>query len=155
TAQDTGAGKPVHRRKGSCSSWKPWPERCCAESRGPFLLPSRSRRRESASTSSARSRRRPETARPPLMCGIAGILSLDGTAAVDEAVLVRMRDTMRHRGPDGAANYISPDRQIGLAHRRLSIIDLSASATQPMPNEDETVWVTFNGEIYNHVALRR
>lgn len=61
---------------------------------------------------------------------------------------------MVHRGPDGGGNWISPDGRVGLAHRRLSIIDLSAAASQPMQNEDGTVWITFNGEIYNHVGLR-
>jgi asparagine synthase (glutamine-hydrolysing) len=65
-----------------------------------------------------------------------------------------MRDTMVHRGPDGGGNWISPDGKTGLAHRRLSIIDLSTAASQPMTNEDSTVWITFNGEIYNHVQLR-
>lgn len=88
------------------------------------------------------------------MCGIAGIFSLSESTTVDESILTRMRDTMIHRGPDGAGNWIAPHRKIGLAHRRLSIVDLSSVATQPMPNEDESVWVTFNGEIYNHLSLR-
>jgi asparagine synthase (glutamine-hydrolysing) len=89
------------------------------------------------------------------MCGIAGIYHWRRQDAVEESSLTRMRDTMIHRGPDGAGNWISPDRKIGLAHRRLSIVDLSASASQPMTNEDGAVWITFNGEIYNHLALRR
>ena len=89
------------------------------------------------------------------MCGIVGIYSVDGQGTVSEGVLRHMRDTMVHRGPDGGGMYIGPDRRIGLAHRRLSIVDLSDAAAQPMPNEDETVWVTFNGEIYNHAPLRR
>jgi asparagine synthase (glutamine-hydrolysing) len=89
------------------------------------------------------------------MCGIVGIYHYGASPRVDELTLTRMRDTMIHRGPDGAGNWIAPDGRIGLGHRRLSIIDLSAAATQPMANEDETVWVTFNGEIYNHVGLRR
>jgi asparagine synthase (glutamine-hydrolysing) len=88
------------------------------------------------------------------MCGIAGIYYYSSQRRVEQKDLTRMRDTMIHRGPDGGANWIAPDRRIGLAHRRLSIIDLSTAATQPMPNEDETVWVTFNGEIYNHLGLR-
>jgi asparagine synthase (glutamine-hydrolysing) len=88
------------------------------------------------------------------MCGIAGIFSFKATEAVDPSVLKRMRDTMSHRGPDGAGLWISTNGRIGLAHRRLSIIDLNTSASQPMPNEDDTVLVTFNGEIYNHRALR-
>lgn len=89
------------------------------------------------------------------MCGIAGIFRFRGERSVSHDVLTRMRDMMVHRGPDGAANWISPDASVGLAHRRLSIIDLSSAATQPMSNEDETVWVVFNGEIYNHLELRR
>jgi asparagine synthase (glutamine-hydrolysing) len=89
------------------------------------------------------------------MCGIVGIFSHSGRERVDPAVLTRMRDTMVHRGPDGAGNWISDDGRVGLGHRRLSIIDLSADAAQPMPNEDQRVWVTYNGEIYNHAGLRR
>ena len=61
---------------------------------------------------------------------------------------------MEHRGPDGAGNWISPDRHMGLGHRRLSIIDLSECAAQPMCNEDGSLWVVFNGEIYNHADIR-
>jgi len=88
------------------------------------------------------------------MCGIAGIYEYSRQRRVDEAVLTAMRDTMVHRGPDGAGIYVTRDASLGLAHRRLSIIDLSASAAQPMTNEDGTVWVTYNGEMYNHGALR-
>jgi asparagine synthase (glutamine-hydrolysing) len=65
-----------------------------------------------------------------------------------------MRDTMAHRGPDDSGSVILSDGRVGLAHRRLSIVDLSAAGHQPMTNEDGTVWVTYNGEIYNHVDLR-
>jgi asparagine synthase (glutamine-hydrolysing) len=65
-----------------------------------------------------------------------------------------MRDTMVHRGPDGGGVWISPDRKIGLGHRRLSIIDLSTIANQPMANEDGSIQVVFNGEIYNHAEIR-
>jgi asparagine synthase (glutamine-hydrolysing) len=88
------------------------------------------------------------------MCGIAGIYHYKRPQPVDEGILTRMRDTMIHRGPDGGANWLAASGRVGLAHRRLSIIDLSTAATQPMANEDETVWVTFNGEIYNHLGLR-
>src|SRR6202158_590309 len=89
------------------------------------------------------------------MCGIAGILTFKGGSfEVNALHLVRMRDAMSHRGPDGAVLFISSDRQVGLAHRRLSIIDLSSSASQPMANEDETLWTVFNGEIYNHAEIR-
>ena len=89
------------------------------------------------------------------MCGIAGIFGLDGTRSVDEGVLRAMGDSMAHRGPDGNGQWVSPDRRIGLAHRRLAIVDLSDSAAQPMSDMNESVWVTFNGEIYNHLGLRR
>jgi asparagine synthase (glutamine-hydrolysing) len=89
------------------------------------------------------------------MCGIAGTLVFrDSAFRVDEPYLTRMRDTMVHRGPDGGGNWISPDGRVGLAHRRLSIIDLSTVANQPMSNEDDSLWVTFNGEIYNHADIR-
>ena len=85
------------------------------------------------------------------MCGIAGILKLDPRETVEEARLKRMRDVLRHRGPDGEGLWI--DGRIGLGHRRLAIVDV-AGGQQPMTNEDGTVWITYNGEIYNHAALR-
>ena len=89
------------------------------------------------------------------MCGIAGALRFEGsTFDVTCAYLDSLRDTMAHRGPDGAGSWVSTDHAIGLAHRRLSIIDTSANASQPMPNEDGSVMVTFNGEIYNHAEIR-
>jgi len=66
-----------------------------------------------------------------------------------------MRDAMTHRGPDGAGLYQNVDRRVVLAHRRLSIVDLSDAGRQPMTNEDGSIWITFNGEIYNHLDLRR
>lgn len=90
-----------------------------------------------------------------LMCGIAGLLACTSEAVVDHDQLIAMRDTMAHRGPDGAGIWMSADRRVGLAHRRLSIVDLSSRAAQPMSNEDGTTWITFNGEIYNHLPLRR
>ena len=89
------------------------------------------------------------------MCGIVGWLSTSAAQPVDADVLARMRDTMVHRGPDGDGLWLSPQREVGLAFRRLAIVDLSATANQPMTNEDGTVQVVFNGEIYNHLALRR
>jgi asparagine synthase (glutamine-hydrolysing) len=88
------------------------------------------------------------------MCGIVGIYRRDGSR-VDHEELARLRDTMSHRGPDDAGLWIQdPDRQVGFGHRRLSIVDLSEHGHQPMLNEDGSVVVTFNGEIYNHEALR-
>ena len=85
------------------------------------------------------------------MCGIAGILKLDPRETVEEARLKRMRDLLRHRGPDGEGLWIGGP--IGLAHRRLAIVDV-AGGQQPMTNEDGGVWITYNGEIYNHAAIR-
>ncbi len=88
------------------------------------------------------------------MCGIAGIYCFEGTNTIESELLVRMRDTMLHRGPDDAGVWTSPDRRVGLAHRRLSIVDLSLDARQPMANEDGSLQVVFNGEIYNHAEIR-
>ncbi|MFN2470684.1 MAG: asparagine synthase (glutamine-hydrolyzing) [Gaiellaceae bacterium] len=91
-----------------------------------------------------------------LMCGIAGALSFDnGGFRITEPYVTRMREAMPHRGPDGARTWVDGDGRVGLGFRRLAIIDLADAAMQPMPNEDETVWLVFNGEIYNHAAIRR
>jgi asparagine synthase (glutamine-hydrolysing) len=90
------------------------------------------------------------------MCGIAGALVFnDGHFTVTEPYIRRMRDTMTHRGPDGAGVWISANGRVGLGHRRLSIIDLSTVANQPMCNEDGSLQIVFNGEIYNHAEIRR
>ena len=90
------------------------------------------------------------------MCGLAGALSFQPDRfPVTAPYIERMRETLAHRGPDGAGTWISPDGRIGLGHRRLSIIDLSEQAGQAMATRDETLRVSFNGEIYNHVELRR
>jgi asparagine synthase (glutamine-hydrolysing) len=89
------------------------------------------------------------------MCGIAGAYRPVGQPVCDEKVLVAMRDRMVHRGPDGGDTWRAPDGRCGLAHRRLSIIDLSIAATQPMANAAGSVHLVFNGEIYNHAELRR
>jgi asparagine synthase (glutamine-hydrolysing) len=88
------------------------------------------------------------------MCGIVGIYGFAATPRDDRSVLVQMRDAMLHRGPDDADLWIAPDRSAALAHRRLSIVDLSEAGRQPMTNEDGSIWLTFNGEIYNHERLR-
>jgi asparagine synthase (glutamine-hydrolysing) len=85
------------------------------------------------------------------MCGIVGIVDLKSAEPVDKGRLARMRDVLRHRGPDGEGLHVSGP--VGLGHRRLAIVDV-AGGHQPMANEDETIWITFNGEIYNHAALR-
>ncbi len=89
------------------------------------------------------------------MCGIAGIINLQNSRPVEPAVLESMSGSMAHRGPDGAGFWIQQDGQCGLAHRRLSILDLSDAGRQPMATEDQRVWITFNGEIYNYPNLRR
>ncbi len=86
------------------------------------------------------------------MCGICGIFSLDASRKVSEELLGRMNSSLVRRGPDDEGFYV--DGQIGLAMRRLSIIDLSGGS-QPICNEDKTLWIVFNGEIYNFLDLRR
>ena len=85
------------------------------------------------------------------MCGIVGIVRLDPNDTVDEARLMQMRDALHHRGPDDEGLWV--EGPVGLGHRRLAIVDV-AGGHQPMANEDQTVWIVFNGEIYNHAALR-
>src|SRR5437879_4937974 len=85
------------------------------------------------------------------MCGIVGIVGLNSREPVDETRLKIARDVLRHRGPDGEGLW--SEGPVGLGFRRLAIIDVEGGA-QPMPNEDGSVWVVFNGEIYNHAALR-
>lgn len=90
------------------------------------------------------------------MCGIVGALVFnDSNFELTESLIDKMRDTMVHRGPDGAGTWVSKDRKVGLGHRRLSIIDLSQEASQPMCNEDGTLQIVFNGEIYNHLEIRK
>lgn len=86
------------------------------------------------------------------MCGIAGIIYFDTEKEVDPSQIEKMCRRMVHRGPDDQGIYI--EKNVGLGHRRLSIIDLSPNAKQPMLNEDETVVLVFNGEIYNFTDLR-
>ncbi len=86
------------------------------------------------------------------MCGICGIAIPEKlNRLVDAATLVRMRDSLTHRGPDDGGVFI--DEQVGLGHRRLSIVDL-AGGHQPMCNEDGKIWISYNGEVYNHRDLR-
>jgi asparagine synthase (glutamine-hydrolysing) len=89
------------------------------------------------------------------MCGVASIFSYHRVAGpVDRVELGLMREAMAARGPDGQGQWFSPDHRVGLAHRRLSIIDLSAQGAQPMASEDGQVVISFNGEIYNYRQLR-
>ena len=96
------------------------------------------------------------------MCGICGILSTCASPApceqqglVSVEALRRMSDTIAHRGPDDEGTYVDPCRRLGFGFRRLSIIDLTPAGHQPMSNEDGTVWIVLNGEIYNFQELRR
>ncbi len=84
------------------------------------------------------------------MCGICGIYNFKTQQPVDPRILKDMNDTLKHRGPDDEGFYLS--NAVGLCQRRLSIIDLEGGK-QPMANEDDTIWVTFNGEIYNFKEL--
>jgi asparagine synthase (glutamine-hydrolysing) len=86
------------------------------------------------------------------MCGICGLVFRDPRSHVQAEKLQRMANTIRHRGPDDEG-ILAVDN-IGLAHRRLAILDLSAAGHQPMSNEDGSVWIVFNGEIYNFAELR-
>lgn len=86
------------------------------------------------------------------MCGITGILYFDRDKKINENILIRMTDSLAHRGPDDRGIYIK--NNIGLGFRRLSIIDLSSSGHQPMTNETGEIWIVFNGEIYNYIELR-
>lgn len=90
------------------------------------------------------------------MCGIAGIFAYgSGASPVDETELLAIREAMRARGPDGSGIWLSADRRVGLAHRRLALVDLSDTGAQPMANADGTLQIVFNGEIYNYRELRR
>lgn len=90
------------------------------------------------------------------MCGIAGVLAFRGSDfRATEHYVTRMRETLHHRGPDGGETWVSEDGAVGLGFRRLAIVDLADLAMQPMPNEDGSVRVLFNGEIYNHAEIRR
>lgn len=88
------------------------------------------------------------------MCGICGVLNLGPAAErVEVPTLRAMADSLQHRGPDSDGFYVSPDRQVGMGFRRLSIVDLT-TGDQPMSNEDDSIWLVFNGEVYNHAAHR-
>src|SRR5712691_4851624 len=86
------------------------------------------------------------------MCGICGVVNTDRGEPVDVRLIAHMRDTLAHRGPDDKGAYIGPG--VGLGHRRLSIIDLRPEGRQPMANEDASVQIVFNGEIYNAAEHR-
>jgi len=90
------------------------------------------------------------------MCGICGIYKYGNpNRGFDEALLVRMSDSISHRGPDDSGTFVSPDRRVGFGFRRLSIVDLSPAGHQPMLTPDKSVSIVFNGEIYNHLVIRK
>jgi asparagine synthase (glutamine-hydrolysing) len=86
------------------------------------------------------------------MCGIVGYAGISG--AIDGPLAIAMRDALAHRGPDGAGIWSAADGSVVLGHRRLAILDLSATGAQPMVTADQRLAITFNGEIYNHGELR-
>lgn len=88
------------------------------------------------------------------MCGITGIFNTSNSNSIDPGLLRQMCNVISHRGPDDEGFYIDKKNNVGLAHRRLSIIDL-VTGNQPMSNPDETIWITYNGEIYNFLELKK
>lgn len=90
------------------------------------------------------------------MCGVVGAFVFSKSRfQITHPYIERMRDVMAHRGPDGTGTWIDSVGRIGLGHRRLSILDLSEAAAQPMSSRDGSLWLSFNGEIYNHAEIRR
>ena len=91
------------------------------------------------------------------MCGIAGLLNIThrARAPLRPALLTAMADSMKHRGPDGSGVWVNEDAYLGMSHRRLSIIDLSNAAAQPMHDVSNELTIVYNGEIYNHAELRQ
>ena len=88
------------------------------------------------------------------MCGIVGVFG-NKTYEVNSELLTKMRDEMIHRGPDGAGLWVSENKRVGFGHRRLSILDLTESAAQPMSNQDGKVIITYNGEVYNFQEIKK
>ncbi len=86
------------------------------------------------------------------MCGITGIW--DFKDKISPELLEKMTDTLNYRGPDDSGIFIDQKNNIGLGHRRLSILDLSPAGHQPMANDNESIWITFNGEVYNFKEIR-
>ena len=83
------------------------------------------------------------------MCGICGAMAFAGGRGIRPDVIARMRDTMVHRGPDDAGIYVDPTCSVGMGHRRLAIVDLTPAGHGPMANEDDSIWISYNGEVYN------
>jgi len=89
------------------------------------------------------------------MCGIAGIWDFNGKNENMENTIKSMTNTLAHRGPDDAGFYTNVKNNIALGHRRLSIIDLSTHGHQPMSNDNKNIWITYNGEIYNFIEIKK
>lgn len=89
------------------------------------------------------------------MCGIAGILDLRSKPKINLPLLKKMSDIITHRGPDSEGQWLNESRKMGMSFRRLSIIDLSENGSQPMLSNDKKFAITFNGEIYNHLEIRK
>ena len=92
------------------------------------------------------------------MCGICGKISLNNSNNINEGLMRKMCSVLRHRGPDDYGSRLEAVGSrggMGLGHRRLSVIDLSEAGHQPMSNEDGSVWIVMNGEIYNFPGLRK
>lgn len=88
-----------------------------------------------------------------IMCGIIGLLQKEHT--IDKISFNKLRDTLIHRGPDDSGTWMNDEMTVALGHRRLSFLDLSENGRQPMSNEDGSVWISFNGEIYNYLELKK
>ena len=86
------------------------------------------------------------------MCGIAGILHLNGSH-VEHNILKKMTDIISHRGPDGEGHWI--EKCVGLGHRRLSIIDPTSAGRQPMQTHDKRFVISYNGEVYNYLKIKQ
>ncbi len=89
------------------------------------------------------------------MCGIAGVYHFNNSKKVGEKEILKMRDTLIHRGPDDAGIYISKNENVGFGTRRLKIIDLSSAGHMPMADTAKNAWITYNGELYNFKELRK
>ncbi|MFN3444474.1 MAG: asparagine synthase (glutamine-hydrolyzing) [Bacteroidia bacterium] len=86
------------------------------------------------------------------MCGILGLITPN--ELINQELFTKMVNTLQHRGPDDWGTYFNPEHKLALGHTRLSFLDLTATGKQPLSNKEETIWITFNGEIYNYLELR-
>ena len=87
------------------------------------------------------------------MCGIVGLVN--SKKQVDEQLLYKMCNVIKHRGTDDSGIFISPDRKVGFGHQRLSIIDLTQAGHQPMEDKEGRLWITYNGEVYNFKEIKK